>query len=54
MYTRFTDALERITLPQPGPVEGFITKLQARLDAKVDGNDNPPDAPTLVDIVVED
>ncbi len=54
VYTRFADALERITVSRPGPVEAFMGKLQVRLDAKMDDGDNPPDAPILSDIIVQE
>lgn len=50
IYTKFLDALERITLPQAGPVGTFINHLQERLDEKMDTT-NPPDAPTLTDLI---
>jgi len=52
IHTLFVDALERITLPQAGPVEEFVGHLQARLDQKMDDS-NPPDAPTLSDIIIQ-
>jgi hypothetical protein len=53
-YTPFELALDQITTPQPGPVEGFIGYLQERLDRvlSTSGDDqNPPDAPTLSNLL---
>lgn len=50
VYTRFEPALRRITVPEVGSINSFVEHLQARLDQKLDDN-NPPDAPTLTDIV---
>jgi hypothetical protein len=50
IYTRFKPALDQITTPEVGPVEDFVSRLQERLDTKLDGEENPPDAPTLQDI----
>ena len=50
VYTRFQPALEKITMPEPGPVEDFVEHLQERLDEKLE-NGNPPDAPALNDIL---
>ena len=49
MYTKFQDALVRVTTPEPGDVAKFINNLQKRLDAHLDKN--PPDAPSLTDII---
>lgn len=51
VYTRFQGALDRIALPEPGPVETFIAHLQDKLDAVLDDDANPPDAPTLADLL---
>jgi len=48
VYTEFTPALRKITNPEPGKVGDFISVLQNRLDEQLE---NPPDAPTLIDIV---
>jgi hypothetical protein len=50
VYTRFEPALVRITVPEIGPLDHFVEHLQSRLDEKLD-NGNPPDAPTLTDII---
>jgi hypothetical protein len=47
VYTQFKPALDRITMAEPGPVESFMEHLQSRLDNVLDGEQNPPDAPTL-------
>lgn len=51
IYTQFGPALQRITTPEAGPIEEFVSELQAKLDEKLDGTDYPPDAPTLADII---
>jgi len=52
VYTKFGDALDRITRAEPGPIEDFIGDLQQKLDEKLeDGDSAPPDAPTLQDII---
>ena len=48
VYTEFAPALNIITTAAPGDVNDFIAILQERLDDRLD---NPPDAPTLADIV---
>ena len=50
IYTQFKAALDKITMPEPGRIEAFIEHLQDRLDEKLDDN-NPPDAPTLTDLL---
>ncbi len=50
IYTQFKPALDKITMSEPGQIEAFIEHLQDRLDEKLDDN-NPPDAPTLTDLV---
>jgi hypothetical protein len=47
VYTEFKPALDSITTPDPGSIESFIESLQDKLDEKLDGEENPPDAPTL-------
>ena len=55
VYTEFTAALQTVTNPRPGKVEDFITLLQGRLDATLEGtSSNPPDAPTLGDILTNE
>ena len=49
VYTQFRPTLLTITTAEPGPVEDFVSHLQAKLDAKLE---NPPDAPALGEIVV--
>lgn len=48
VYTEFTPALKKITNPEPGKVGDFISVLQNKLDEQLE---NPPDAPTLTDII---
>jgi hypothetical protein len=50
IYTLFKPALDKITTPEPGPIETFMGHLQNKLDEKLE-NGNPPDAPTLTDIL---
>jgi hypothetical protein len=50
IYTQFGPALQKITSPQAGPIEEFVSELQAKLDEKLENN-YPPDAPTLADII---
>jgi hypothetical protein len=49
IYTEFKPALLRVTTPKPGNVSDFINVLQDKLDERLESN--PPDAPTLKDIV---
>jgi hypothetical protein len=50
VYTLFKPALDKITTPEPGPVESFIDYLQNKLDEKLEDG-NPPDAPILTDVL---
>lgn len=50
IYTQFGSALAKITTPEAGPIEEFMSELQAKLDEKLEDN-HPPDAPTLADII---
>jgi len=50
VYTLFQPALERITRPMPGKLDGFVRLLQEKLNQKLDDSYSP-DAPTLADIV---
>ncbi len=50
VYTVFNVALDTIATADPGPVADFIDKLQDKLDAVLDDDANPPDAPTLSDM----
>jgi hypothetical protein len=50
VYTLFEPALVRITTSEAGSLEQFMEQLQVRLDTKLD-DDNPPDAPTLTDVL---
>ncbi len=49
VYTRFSDALDRITTAEPGDIQSFIDQLQEKLDDKIEGG-SPPDAPTILDV----
>ncbi len=51
VYTRFQDSLNQITTPQPGTLSDFTAQLQSRLDEKLDDEHNPPDAPTLDELL---
>lgn len=48
IYTEFEPALLTVTNPLPGKIEDFKAILQDKLDEKLE---NPPDAPTLRDIL---
>jgi hypothetical protein len=50
VYTSYKPALDKIITPSPGPVWEFINHLQQRLD-ELGNNNNPPDAPTLADVL---
>jgi hypothetical protein len=47
VFTQFKPVLDQISLSEPGPIETFIERLQEKLDTHLDGEQNPPDAPTL-------
>jgi restriction endonuclease NotI len=47
VYTAFEPAMLKITTAPAGPIEDFIAHLQSRLNDHL----NPPDAPTLQDIL---
>ena len=51
VYTRFQASLSQITTPQPGTLADFTWQLQSRLDAKLDDEQTPPDAPTLDELL---
>lgn len=51
VYTLFKPSLDQITTPVPGDVRTFLTHLQDKLDEKLDNENNPPDAPTLDEIL---
>lgn len=51
VYTLFKPALDRIVTSEPGPIEEFIGLLQEKLDKKLENGDNPPDAPTLAELL---
>ncbi len=50
-HTLFRPVLDQIMTAEPGPVEEFIGLLQEKLDKKLEGEENPPDAPTLADLL---
>lgn len=50
IYTAFEPAMLKITTAPAGPVEEFISVLQSKLDNHL----NPPDAPTLMDILKQE
>ena len=50
VYTQFRPALQKITTPEAGAMDEFITELQTKLDEKLENN-SPPDAPTLADMI---
>jgi len=47
VYTAFEPAMRKITTAPAGPIEDFIAHLQSRLNTHL----NPPDAPTLQDML---
>ncbi len=49
VYTKFHDALNTISISEPGDIRQFIALLQSKLNDKIE-NMTPPDAPTLIDI----
>ena len=49
VYTEFKPALDKLTTPEPGPIDDFIEYLQGKLDERLESN--PPDAPALTDIL---
>ncbi len=50
-YTQFETAIEQITVPESGPLEEFVSFLQEKLDSKLENDANPPDTPTLADLL---
>lgn len=44
IYSSFQLTLSRITVPEPGPIEQFLSYLQGKLDEKLESS---PDAPAL-------
>jgi hypothetical protein len=49
VYTDFESALLKVTTPEIGKLEDFISQLQDRLDERLDGHS--PDTPSLTDII---
>ncbi len=57
VYTEFKPSLDKITLSEPGPIEGFIATLQAKLVTKLEGADDEQisdEAPDALDVVVDE
>ncbi len=50
VYTQFQPALDRITMAQAGPMQGFVSNLQRKLDAKLAGSVPPDDVPPTVPV----
>jgi hypothetical protein len=48
-YVNFKNALDKITTPSPGIIDGFVTTLQEKLDEKRENN--PPENHILTDIL---
>lgn len=53
VYTKFHDALDKISVPEPGNMNEFLQLLQNKLDEKLD-NPIPPDAPSLSDVLTQE
>ncbi len=51
VYTQFQPALDQITTPEPGPVNTFVEVLQGKLNDILEDEANPPDAPTLDELL---
>lgn len=51
VYTLFKPALDQILTSKPGPIDQFMDLLQEKLDRKLENDENPPDAPTLADLL---
>jgi hypothetical protein len=49
-YTLFNPSLARLATAEPGSIELFTASLQSKLNQRLDGENNPPDAPTLFDM----
>lgn len=49
--TLFRPALDRITLPQPGPVDEFMNVLQAKLDQRLEDDTPDTSGPSLADLL---
>lgn len=50
VYTKFHEALDTISISEPGDMNDFIELLQNKLDEKLESS-APPDAPALSDIL---
>ena len=53
VYTKFQDALDKISVSEPGEMSTFIELLQSKLDEKLE-NTLAPDAPTLTDLITRE
>jgi len=51
VHTLFEPALDQITTPEPGQVDDFIGHLQEEFYRELDDESNPPDAPTLDELL---
>ena len=49
--TLFRPALDLITMAESGSLEEFTDTIQRKLDKKLESEHNPPDAPTLADMI---
>jgi hypothetical protein len=49
--TLFKPTLDQITTPDPGEMTDFLAQLQDKLDEKLESDHNPPDAPTLNELL---
>lgn len=54
VYTEFKPSLDKITLSEPGPMEGFIAALQAKLAAKLEGADDEEMSDEAPDAAVDE
>jgi hypothetical protein len=48
---RAKSSLEHIIVPQPGSIDTFLDLLQEKLDEKLENGANPPDTPTLAELL---
>ena len=51
IYTLFNPSLDQIITPEAGTIGEFVEHLQEKLEEKLDGDQNPPDAPTLDELL---
>jgi hypothetical protein len=52
IYTEFKPALDQITIAEPGDISHFMGVLQKKFNEE-NNNENPPDAPTLIEDIFE-